>query len=117
LICKNKRTSNAQISVREHMINKEGTGKRMTRKNQLIVDQTGIEVDDLVFWEVSMSIRSKRRWTRVYYDVIHEYSLEDIAKCENVSVEAVKSWAKEARKKLRNETHLKANILKTLEGA
>lgn len=117
LIRKNKRTSDAQISVREQLITKEETGNRMTRTNQLLVDQTGIEVDDQVFWKEIKSLLSKRQWTWVYYYVIHEYSLKDIAKCENVSVEAVKSWAKEARKKLRNETHLKANILKTLEGA
>ena len=117
LIRKNKRTSDAQISVREQLITKEETGNRMTRTNQLLVDQTGIEVDDEMFWEEIKSLLSKRQWTWVYYYVIHEYSLKDIARRENVSVEAVKSWAKEARKKLRNETHLKANILKTLEGA
>src|SRR5699024_7697314 len=117
LIRKHKRKSDARISVREQLITKEETGNRMTRTNQLLVDQTGIEVDDQVLWEEIKSLLSIRQWTWVYYYVIHEYSLKDIANRENVSVEAVKSWAKEARKKLRNERHLKANILKTLEGA
>src|SRR5699024_8430544 len=67
LIRKNKRTSDAQISVREQLITKEETGNRMTRTNQLLVDQTGIEVDDQVFWEEIKSLLSIRQWTWVYY--------------------------------------------------
>src|SRR5690625_7234300 len=81
----------------------------MTRTNQLLVDQAGIEVKDKIVWEEIKSLLSKRQWTWVYYYIICEYSLKDIARRENVSVEAVKSWAKEARKKLRNNTHLKEN--------
>src|SRR5699024_5369768 len=62
LIRKNKRTSDAQISVREQLITKEETGNRMTRTNQLLVDQAGIEVKDKIVWEEIKSLLSKRQW-------------------------------------------------------
>src|SRR5690625_6248084 len=61
LIRKNKRTSDAQISVREQLITKEETGNRMTRTNQLLVDQAGIEVKDKIVWEEIKSLLSKRQ--------------------------------------------------------
>src|SRR5690625_7840550 len=72
LIRKNKRTSDAQISVREQLITKEETGNRMTRTNQLLVDQAGIEVKDKIVWEEIKSLLSKRQWTWVYYYILCE---------------------------------------------
>src|SRR5699024_10120934 len=62
LIRKNRRTSDAQISVREHLITTEETGNRMTRTHHLLVDQAGIEVKDKIVWEDIKSLLSKRQW-------------------------------------------------------
>lgn len=88
----------------------------MTRTNQLLIDSAGIQINDQDFWHRIKSLLSKRQWTCVYYYVINDYPLKEIAERENVSVEAVKSWAKEARKKLRNEQNLKEQILTIIEG-
>jgi RNA polymerase sigma factor (sigma-70 family) len=57
-------------------------------------------VDEHLWHKVFSTLTDKqRKW--VYYAIIKNYSLKEIAEKEGVSVEAVKSWAKEAKKKLR----------------
>ncbi|WP_042221785.1 sigma-70 family RNA polymerase sigma factor [Oceanobacillus manasiensis] len=50
------------------------------------------------------SILTEKQWKWFYHAVLMEMPLKEIAKQENVNIEAVKSWAKQARKKLRG-TH------------
>lgn len=115
LIRKNKRSSDAQISVQEQLITEQETGNRLTRTNQLLISPAGLTAHDNQFWLKVKMLLSEKQWTWLYYYVIKEYSLKDIAQEENVSVEAVKSWAKEARRKLRKNTELKDELLKNLE--
>src|SRR5699024_3348830 len=114
LIRKNKRASDAQIEAREQLITKQETGNTMTRTNQLLIDPSGIQINDTQVWQQIKSLLSKRQWTWVVYFVIKEYPLKEIAAQEEVSIEAVKSWAKEARRKLRAETNLKGTLLNTI---
>lgn len=114
LIRKNKRASDAQISAREQLITDQETGNTMTRTNQLLIDPSGIQINDTQVWQQIKSLLSKRQWTWVVYFVIKEYPLKEIAAQEEVSIEAVKSWAKEARRKLRAETNLKGTLLNTI---
>lgn len=59
------------------------------------------EMVDEKQWEAVFSglTRNQRKW--VYYFITREMTLREIAEREGVSVEAVKSWGKQARKKLR----------------
>ena len=114
LIRKNKRASDAQISAREQLITDQETGNTMTRTNQLLIDPSGIQINDTQVWQQIKSLLSKRQWTWVVYFVIKEYPLKEIAAQEEVTIEAVKSWAKEARRKLRAETNLKGTLLNTI---
>lgn len=52
---------------------------------------------------------NQRKW--VYYAIILDYPVKEIAEKEDVSVEAVKSWGKEARKKLRRLWEMGRDIL------
>jgi len=115
LIRQNKRASDAQLSARQQLIINQETGNKMTRSNQLLLDSPGISVKDTDIWQKIKALLSKRQWTWLSGYVVDGYSLKEIAKHENVSVEAVKSWAKEARRKLRTEKDLKARIKKSLE--
>lgn len=60
-----------------------------------------IPVTDVKYWEdvLSSLTVNQRKW--VYYAVIRDWSLQEIAEQEGVTVDAVKSWARQARKKLR----------------
>ncbi|GAQ19569.1 RNA polymerase sigma factor [Oceanobacillus picturae] len=50
------------------------------------------------------SILTEKQWKWFYHAILMEMPLKEIAEQENVNVEAVKSWAKQARRKLRS-TH------------
>ncbi len=47
--------------------------------------------------------------------MIEDLTIKEIAEQEDTSVEAVKGWAKEARKKLRKDTDLEEFIFKNLD--
>ncbi|MBP1970757.1 RNA polymerase sigma factor (sigma-70 family) [Virgibacillus natechei] len=56
---------------------------------------------DLEFWKEVRTGLSDNQWKWVTYFVIEDMSVKEIAEQEGVSVEAVKSWGKEVRRKLR----------------
>ncbi|WP_100010200.1 sigma-70 family RNA polymerase sigma factor [Lentibacillus sediminis] len=52
------------------------------------------------FWQEIRDKLSENQWKWVKYYVIEDMSVKEIAEQEGVSVEAVKSWGKEVRRKL-----------------
>ncbi|WP_010096055.1 sigma-70 family RNA polymerase sigma factor [Ornithinibacillus scapharcae] len=66
-----------------------------------LLKQEGIEIDDAKVWCEVKKILTPNQWKWVYYYVIQGFSQKEIAEQEGVSVEAVKSWSREARRKLR----------------
>ncbi|MEC5271732.1 sigma-70 family RNA polymerase sigma factor [Caldifermentibacillus hisashii] len=67
-----------------------------------IIDSSGIKMVDDQLWNQAYSILSKNQKKWLYYYIVRDMSIKEIAEKENVTVEAVKSWGKEARKKLKN---------------
>ena len=57
---------------------------------------------DEEFWSEVKGILTENQWKWVKLYIIDNLTQREIADREGVSVEAVKSWAKEARKKLRS---------------
>lgn len=53
------------------------------------------------FWQEVKIKLTENQWNWVYYHIILDLPLKVIANKKNISIEAVKSWGKEARKKLR----------------
>lgn len=66
-----------------------------------VVDPAGIDVEDNLFWKEVKSQLTEKQWKWVKYSVIERMTAKEIAVQEGVSEDAVKSWAKEARRKLR----------------
>jgi RNA polymerase sigma factor (sigma-70 family) len=66
-----------------------------------LMDSSGIQMKDEKSWEhvFSQLTEKQRKW--VHYFIIRDMSLKEIAEQENVSVEAVKDWGKQAKKKLK----------------
>ncbi|MEK3905915.1 sigma-70 family RNA polymerase sigma factor [Oceanobacillus sp. FSL W7-1309] len=60
-----------------------------------------IKSDDYL-WQQVKGILTDKQWKWIRYYIIEDKSLKEIAEQEEVSIEAVKSWGKEAKKKLRN---------------
>ncbi|WP_156290976.1 sigma factor-like helix-turn-helix DNA-binding protein [Oceanobacillus salinisoli] len=65
------------------------------------MDTSGIQVLDQNSWERVFSLLTEKQRKWVYYHIIRDMSLKEIAKLENTSVEAVKDWGKQAKRKLR----------------
>lgn len=76
-------------------------GNRSTMNHAPLLPSTGIEVVDTVMWDEVKKILSPNQWKWVNYYVIQGLSLKEIAELEGVSIDAVKSWSREAKKKLR----------------
>lgn len=64
---------------------------------------TGIVLEDPDFWEEIRAQLSANQWKWVKHFIIEGMKLKGIATLERVSVDAVKSWAREARRKLRGK--------------
>lgn len=56
---------------------------------------------DEALWQRVSSLLTEKQWKWVRYYILEERSQKEIAEIEGVSVEAVKGWAKEAKRKLR----------------
>ncbi|WP_242057550.1 sigma-70 family RNA polymerase sigma factor [Halobacillus yeomjeoni] len=59
------------------------------------------DIHDELFWQQVKSHLSTNQWKWVYYYIILDRSVEQIAKLEGVTPNAVKNWGKHARKKLK----------------
>ncbi|SFD87417.1 RNA polymerase sigma factor, sigma-70 family [Lentibacillus persicus] len=58
---------------------------------------------DEAFWERIRATLSPNQWKWVQFYIIDGMTQKEIAEREGVTTEAVKSWAREARKKLRQD--------------
>ncbi|UJL45782.1 sigma-70 family RNA polymerase sigma factor [Virgibacillus sp. NKC19-16] len=65
------------------------------------VAETGAALYDAEFWQDVRGQLTENQWKWVRYFVIEDMPVKEIAEQEGVSVEAVKSWGKEVRRKLR----------------
>lgn len=68
-----------------------------------VVDKTDISIHDHTFWKFIQSRLTTNQWKWVESYIIQGLSQKEIAAQEGVSTEAVKSWAKETRRKLQAE--------------
>ncbi|UOQ45670.1 sigma-70 family RNA polymerase sigma factor [Halobacillus salinarum] len=57
-------------------------------------------IHDDYFWEQVRLELTENQWKWVYYYIIHDLSVEQIAKLEGVTRDAVKNWGRRARDKL-----------------
>ncbi|TFJ92127.1 sigma-70 family RNA polymerase sigma factor [Lentibacillus salicampi] len=63
--------------------------------------QNGRDVRDAAFWQQVRDQLSDNQWKWVIFHIIEDKPLKEIAEQEGVTVEAVKSWGKGVRRKLR----------------
>lgn len=77
-------------------------GNHSTISNGPLVTPKDIEVADAEAWDEVKKLLTPNQWKWVDYYIIQGLSQKEIAELEGVSVDAVKSWSREARKKLRD---------------
>ncbi|MFS0673646.1 RNA polymerase sigma factor [Ornithinibacillus sp. 179-J 7C1 HS] len=76
-------------------------GNYSTISNGPLVTPKDIEVADTEVWDEVKKLLTPNQWKWVDYYIIQGLSQKEIAQLEGVSIDAVKSWAREAKKKLR----------------
>lgn len=68
-----------------------------------LVDTSDIPVHDSYLWNQLKDNLTTNQWKWIDYYIVKDMSIKEIANLENKSEDAVKSWGRQARKKLRNE--------------
>ena len=102
---KNSRiTHNHDIVIQEEKL-ELNQGNHVGTTKLPVVDPKGIDVVDEPFWQEVKSLLTEKQWTWVKYTIFKQLTTKEIAALEKVTESAVKSWAKEARKKLRKHFH------------
>ncbi|GAB3049130.1 sigma-70 family RNA polymerase sigma factor [Virgibacillus ainsalahensis] len=81
----------------------DGNHIRGTEGTTPIPGQTDILLEDTALWQQLKTALTQNQWKWVYYHIIDGIPLKEIAIQENTTMEAVKSWGKQVRKKLRDE--------------
>lgn len=80
-----------------------GNHVRRTELMYPILNHVNLPIDDYKLWDKLKNELTANQWKWVDYYIINDLSIKEIAKIEGVTEEAVKSWGKQVRKKLRNE--------------
>ncbi|MFD1037200.1 sigma-70 family RNA polymerase sigma factor [Virgibacillus byunsanensis] len=78
-------------------------GNRFGLSKLPVVDPSGITVEDDVFWDKVKSKLTENQWKWVQFYIIEKMPLGEIAHQESVTTDAVKSWGRQARMKLKDK--------------
>lgn len=105
---RNKRVTEKIINEQKVILHQ---GNHNRNKGQLLFPNEEIQIQDDAIWLYLQKRLTKRQWKWIYYYIISDLSLKEIAHIENVSVEAVKGWAKTTRNKLRKDPTFKMKLL------
>lgn len=104
LIRKDARTiETAEIVATETAsLHTDGNHKKGNDQQTAIVFPEDIELVDHSVWTTLKEQLTTNQWIWVYYAIIHQWSLKEIAEQEGTTIDAVKSWARQTKKKLRD---------------
>ncbi|MTW88222.1 sigma-70 family RNA polymerase sigma factor [Virgibacillus dakarensis] len=100
MLRKKNRENQHQETFIQNEKQKMDNGNRDCRTNLPIPDMNGIELQDDVLWEKVRAMLTDNQWKWVKYHIIEGMPLKQIAEQEGVTVDAVKSWRKTAKKRL-----------------
>lgn len=97
---KTKEQRDMDAYLQKESIEKQDGNHSSTSSVPLITPED-IEIVDEAMWNEVKEQLSPKQWKWIDYYIIQGLSQREIAEIEGVSIEAVKSWAREAKKKLR----------------
>lgn len=87
----------------EEQATQAGQGNRHRATGLPVASMCGIVLENEAFWEEVRRDLSENQWKWVHYFIIADLTIKEIMEIENVSADAVKSWGREVRRKLRSE--------------
>lgn len=79
-------------------------GHRHGTMKRLVLGRAQLELKNEAFWVIVRSQLTVNQWKWVHYIIIAELTVREVMEIENVSAGAVKSWGREARRKLRRSS-------------
>ena len=82
-------------------IAKQSMTKQYTELTHAVDELPGSDLEETEMWKEVKSKLTDKQWNWVYYYIILDMPLKEIAEKKGVTVEAVKGWGKEVRRKLR----------------
>src|SRR5699024_9731941 len=89
--------------VQEERLKYDDGNRKRTAKLP-VIDPVGVRVkEEHSLWQGVRKRLTEKQWKWVYYYIILEMPMKAIAVKEGVSVDAVKGWGREARRKLRRD--------------
>ncbi|MEN1969852.1 sigma-70 family RNA polymerase sigma factor [Lentibacillus sp. N15] len=100
MLRKKKRDNQHEETFIQHEKLSFDDGNRACKHNVPIPDSSGMTMFDDVFWQKISAMLTDNQWKWVKYHIIEDMPLTEIAKQEGVTVDAVKSWRKTAKKRL-----------------
>lgn len=83
-------------------------------KNQMsfpVNNSTGVHLNDPYLWEEVKSHLTDNQWKWVYYYIVLNLPLKIIAQQENTTLNAVKGWSRQARKKLQRVSRIREMLV------
>ncbi|SFD42129.1 RNA polymerase sigma factor, sigma-70 family [Lentibacillus persicus] len=86
----------------------DGNYHRKSDATNPLVDAQHLPMHDPNLWNNLKSQLTDKQWKWVQHRIILDMPYKEIAEAENVSVEAVKSWGKQVRKKFKDPEFRKA---------
>lgn len=78
-------------------------GNRHKQTGLPIINESGVILENEEFWNEVRKELTPKQWKWVHYFIIANLTIKEIMEIENVSADAVKSWARQVRKKLKHE--------------
>lgn len=102
LLRKKKRTHEKQARMMQDKRIMADSGNKVGTAKRPVIDPVELNVKDQWLWREIRKRLTDKQWKWVYYYIILEMPVKSIAAREGVTEDAVKSWGKQARKKLRD---------------
>lgn len=77
-----------------------------------MIDSSGVTLPYDAFWNSVKSMLTENQWKWVQFYLIDGIPLQEIAQQEGVSEDAVKSWGRQTRRKLKDEKETLVRLYK-----
>lgn len=77
-------------------------GNRYSQTGLTIISNHGITLENEAFWQEIQNNLTAKQWKWVQYFIIANLSIKEIVEIEHVTVDTVKSWGRQVRRKLRS---------------
>ncbi|WP_164671171.1 sigma-70 family RNA polymerase sigma factor [Virgibacillus doumboii] len=100
----NKHTEMQRKAIHEQLIQASDGNHHSEQSKATIplVHTYNFPINDPDFWKQIKTHLTENQWKWVYYHIIEDMPYKDIAITENTTVDAVKSWGKQVKKKLKS---------------